>query len=63
MAKLGCKGNGLVGFQRKGVLQLILKNPSYQRDTTWLGYRANQINDIEGKEKVTSNFLTKIQEP
>lgn len=62
LAKIGYKGNGLVGFQREGVLQPILKNPIYQRDTTSLGYREDQINDIKGKEKITSDFLTKIWE-
>ena len=50
---MGYKGNGPVGFQREGVLQPILKNPIYQRDTTGLGYKEDQINDIKGKEKVT----------
>ena len=59
---MGYKGNGLVGLQRDGVLQTILWNPNYQRDTIGLGYREGQINDIKGKAKVTFDFLTKIQE-
>ena len=39
LAKMGYKGNGPIGFQRNGVLQPILKNPHYQRDTTRLGYK------------------------
>ena len=60
---MGYKGSRPIGFQRDGVLQPILKNPNYQRDTTWLGYKVDQINDIKGKEKLTSDFLTKIWEP
>ena len=39
-----------------------MKNPHYQRDTTRLGYKEGQTSDIKGKAKVTSNFLTRIQE-
>ena len=60
LAKMGYKGNGPIGFQRDGVLQPILKNPNYQRDTTGVGYREDQINDIKGRAKVTFDFLTNI---
>ena len=59
---MGYKGNGPVGFQRYGVLQPILKNLNYQRDTTGLGYKEGQTSDIKGKAKVTSDILTRIQD-
>ena len=37
-----------------------MKNPNYQRDTTGLGYKEGETNDIKGKVKVTSDVLTRI---
>ena len=62
LTKMGYKRNGSIGFQRDGVLQPILKNPNYQKDTTGLGYKEGQKNDIKGKAKVTSDVLTRIQD-
>lgn len=59
---MGYKGKGSIGLQQDGVLQPILKNLNYQRDTTRLGYKEEQEKDVKGKAKITADFLTQIWE-
>ena len=58
---MGYKGNGPIDLWREVVLQPILKNPNYQRDTTRLGYNSNQRNKSKEKQKVTLGFLSKSE--
>ena len=39
-----------------------LKNLNYQRDTIGLGYNSNKRKKSKGKQKVTLEFLSKIQD-